>query len=692
MPSPIRQSAYPAPPVAKTVPSVAELHGERREDPYAWLRDPAYPTVRDAEILAYLRDENAYTDAVLEPEADLKERLFQELKGRMKEDDSSVPARNGPYWYRWRTETGKQYGIYCRLSEPDGPETVLLDVNAMAEGHSYFQVATANPSPDHSLLAFAEDADGSERWTIRFKDTATGALLADTIPDTSAALAWANDNRTVFYCRLDASQRPRTVLRHVLGTPVTDDVVVYEEADETCRVGVYEMLSGRLIGLGTGNLDQDETYLLDADAPESPPRLVAPRRPGHRYAVSDGGDRLFIQTNDRHPLGRLVAAPLDAPGEAHWQELVPGRDGVELQAFYTFRDFLMLREVVDGLPRLRVIDRRDGAEHMVALPETVCTVHAAGNYVWETDRVRLSYQSLVSPPTVFDYAVAERRLETLKVQEIPSGYDRSLYASERRWVTARDGTRVPLSLVWRRDRPQDGRGPLFLYGYGSYRHAIDPYFSANRLTLLDRGFAYAIAHIRGGAELGDPWHDAGRLLNKPNTAHDFIDCAEYLVAEGFTARGEIVAMGGSAGGTLMGTVANQAPDLFKALLALVPFVDVINTLMDESLPLTTSDYEEWGDPKRPEIYRTMLRYSPYDNVRPQAYPHLYVTAGLTDPRVTYWEPAKWVAKLRATKTDDNLLLLRTIMEAGHGGASGRYDALKELAEEYAFILKVFERS
>ncbi|WP_404325917.1 S9 family peptidase [Aerophototrophica crusticola] len=688
--TPFRQGAFPPAPDAKQAPVEHTSHGETRVDPYDWLRDRGYPQVDDQEVLDYLKAENAYTDTVLGPEGEgLRQKLFEELKARVKQDDSGVPYRRGAFWYQVRFSAGQDHPVYLRrpLDAPEGAETPILDVNQLAEGKPFMDVEVAEPSPDGRYLAYTVDDTGAELFTLRVKDLETGEQVGPDIPGTSGGVEWSADGNTLFYVLKDESQRPKFVYRTPRGKGQDAATLVYEEKDPSWWVGIGKSQSGRFIEVGTGTLVASETHLIPADQPDAAPRVVIPRRDDHLYSVADQGDDLWILTNDTHPNFRLVKAPLADWSEKNWQEVVPG----DLRTYFTgilaLRDWLVIFGRQDGTQQVWVRDAAGGS-HTIPFPDPVFAVSGMNNAEYETDTVRLRYSSLVTPPTTFDYDLKARTLATRKVQEIPSGYDPSLYTSERLMAPARDGTPIPVSIVYRKDFKRDGKGPLHLYGYGSYSIPMDPNFSTNRISLLDRGFAFAIAHIRGGSELGRPWHDAGRLANKLNTFNDFLDVAQFLVAQGYSSPGNISIEGGSAGGTLMGAALNMASDgMWRAAVAHVPFVDVINTLSDESLPLTASDYPEWGNPADPEIYRAMKAYSPYDNVAKRPYPHILVTAGLNDYRVTYWEPAKWVARLRDLKTDDNVLLLRTEMTAGHGGSTGRFDKLKEVALSYAFLLK-----
>jgi oligopeptidase B len=677
------------PPVAERVPVTLERHGLRWVDPYAWLRDPGYPKVEDPAIRAYLEAENAYFEAVMAPHAGLIEALHAELKGRIKDDDSSVPVPDGAWLYHWAFTAGAQYRTWYRAPRSGGAPEVILDEPSLALGQSYFNLGSLEVSPNAALLAYGTDSDGSERYVIRIKDLASGELVGEAIPGTSGGTVWAADSSAFFYVELNDKLRPYRVRLHRLGQPPESDPIVYEEDDPAFFVGLGQTQSRRFVIVSSGSHVTREIRLIEAAAPEQPPLLVAARRDEHRYSVEHAGDRLWIRTNDVHENFRLVWAPVDSPGEAHWREELPGDDDDYLIDVTCFADFMVVTERRHGLANLRV-RRYDGSEHAIDFHEAVFTAGLGDNREFACDRLRLGFASLTTPATVFDYDVAKRELETLKVQEIPSGYDPGLYVGERIWATAADGTEVPISILHRKDYPLDGTGRLFLYGYGSYGMGMQPAFNAARLSLVDRGFAFAIAHVRGGDEMGHRWYRQGKLAAKMNSFTDFVACAEALVDAGYAKAGEIAIRGGSAGGMLMGAVANMRPELWRCVVAEVPFVDVLNTMLDETLPLTPIEWPEWGNPlTSKEDFLRIRDYCPYENVVAKDYPAMLVTAGISDPRVTYWEPAKYVAKLRARKTDSNLLLLKTNMDAGHFGASGRFDALREHAEVLAFVFKCF---
>jgi oligopeptidase B len=612
------------------------------------------------------------------------------MRARMKEDDSSVPAPDGAFEYFASYVTGGQYPRLCRQRRGGGGEEVLLDGDKEAEGKIYWQVGATAHSPDHKLMAYAVDDKGSELFTIRIRDLATGQDLPDAIPDTRSAIVWARDSQTLFYVRLDANQRPLFVYRHRVGTQAEQDVLVYEEKDIGFYVGVGQTQSGKFITIDAHDHQTTEVYLIDADRPDGSPRRVAPREHGHEYGVEHHGEHLIITTNSGGAEDfRVCEAPVSAPERAGWREIVAHRPGRLILEVIAYRGHLVRLEREDGLPRIVIRRFADGAEHTIAFAEEAYSLGISGGFEFDTNTLRFTFSSMTTPVQVFDYDMEARTRTLRKTQEVPSGHSPGDYVTRRLLAPAADGESVPISLLYKKGTPLDGSAPLFLYGYGAYGIAMPAGFSTSRLSLVDRGFVFAIAHIRGGKDKGYHWYTQGKREKKPNTFTDFIAAGEFLAKEGYTRRGRIVANGGSAGGMLMGVVANMAPDLFLGIIADVPFVDVLNTMLDESLPLTPPEWPEWGNPiasKRDfEIIRS---YSPYDNVAAKAYPHIFAYAGLTDPRVTYWEPAKWVARLRHRNTSQNLLLLKTNMEAGHGGASGRFEALKELAVDYAFALKI----
>ena len=683
LPTPAQPAAAPQPPIAKIVPHRLEQHGQARIDNYYWLKERTNP-----EVVAYLEAENAWAAQAMKHTEALQETLFNEMVGRLKQDDSSVPYLDEGYWYYTRFVEGGNYPLYCRKKgKLSSREEVMLDANALARGQGYFSATGVQPSPGRNVLAFATDTVGRRFYTIRFKDLATGTLLPDTIKDVTGNLAWANDNRTLFYTRQDpATLRSHRVYRHELGADPANDVLVYEETDETYSVYLAKTKSKRFVTIVSGQTLATEVRYLDAGTPREAFRVFLPRERGHEYSVDHLGDRFYIRTNAGAKNFKLVATPVDAPARENWRDVIPHREDTYVADFDLFRDYLVVEERRAGLTQLRVVPFGGGAEHTIDFGEPTYSAGFGVNRESDTGVLRYTYSSLTTPNSVYDYDMATRTKKLMKRDEVLGGFDPASYASERLWAPARDGARVPISLVYRRDFKRDGRGPLMLYGYGSYGYSTDASFSVARLSLLDRGFAVALAHIRGGSELGRDWYENGKLLKKKNTFTDFIDCADYLVGEKYTSPDRLFAQGGSAGGLLIGAVVNLRPDLFKGAVAQVPFVDVLTTMLDSSIPLTTSEYDEWGDPNKEEYYGYMMTYSPYDNVVPQAYPNLLVTTGLHDSQVQYWEPAKWVAKLRAVKTDGNRLLLQTNMEAGHGGTSGRLRRFRDQALVYAFVI------
>jgi oligopeptidase B len=668
-----------APPVAERRPLVSDLHGERRVDDYAWLRQKSDPAVA-----AYLEAENAYCDSVLAPTVDLQARLYDELVGRIKQTDDSVPFRDGDFYWYSRTEEGKQYRIHCRKhGSLAAEEQITLDVNALAEGQPFMSIGAYAPSPDGRLLAYSTDNSGFREYTLQVKDLEAGSLLPDRIERTGA-IAWAADGRTLFYTIEDDAKRQYRLYRHRLGE--RDDVLVYEEADEMFNISVHRERSRELIVLSISSHTTSEARILRADDPEGEWRTVAPRQHEHEYDVEHQGDSLYVVTNDRGRNFRLVRAPLLDPGRANWEEVLPHRDDVMIEGIAAFEHHLTLYERDRGLQQIAVCDLRSGEWHRVAFDEPAYALEGQPNREFKTTKFRFAYESLTTPNSVFDYDMETRARELLKREEVLGGYDPEAYESERIVIAARDGTQVPVSLVHRKGTPRDGPTPMHLTGYGSYGYPYPADFVSNRVSLLDRGVTCAIAHIRGGGEMGKKWHDAGRMAQKMHTFTDFIDAAEALVAQRYTSSDRLVIEGGSAGGLLMGAVVNLRPDLFRGVITKVPFVDVLNTMLDATLPLTVPEYEEWGNPNIAEEYAVMRAYCPYTNLAAKDYPAMLVKTSFNDSQVMYWEPAKYVAKLRTLKTDDRPLLLKTNMAAGHGGASGRYDHLREVALEYAFVL------
>ena len=660
-------------------------HGITLSDPYFWLKDQSYPTVDDKDVLDYVKAENAWFEARMEAQQPLVDTLFEEMKARIKEDDSTVPQKDGDWLYWSEFEQGKEYRKHFRKPVAGGEPQLILDENALADGLEYFRLGALSVSKNGRLLAYSTDTSGAERFTIRFKDLATGELLGDEIPGTLSGPVWVADDSAVVYGLATKEWRVDNARLHRLGTPLDKDVELYHEDDETFRVASGLTAQEDWLVIATGDNETSEVRLVRADDPTGEQILVKPRSKGVEYDVDVRDGTLFVHTNDDHVNFRLASATLDKPGE--WTTLLAGSDDFYLSGFELFKDFYVTEGRLNGLDQVQLRNYRDAKKVTpITFPEASYSAGLYDNPEYDVAKLRLAYESMVTPDSVYDYDVKSGTLALLKQQEIPSGYDPSLYTTERLEIRARDGTMVPVSVVMRKDRPA-GAGPLHLYAYGAYGYAVPPGFSTTRLSLVDRGYAYAIAHIRGGDDLGRNWYLQGKLNARTNTFNDFVDVAKGLIAKGYTATGRISASGGSAGGELMGVVLNTDPDLWGAVVAHVPFVDVLNTMLDESLPLTPGEWQEWGNPiLSKQAFAYMLSYSPYDQVAAQDYPPILVTAGLNDPRVTYWEPAKWVARLRDTKTDGNELLLKTNMGAGHGGKSGRYQAIYETAEEFAFIL------
>ncbi|MGU3317272.1 S9 family peptidase [Sphingomonas sp. M6A6_1c] len=674
------------PPVAARRPHSFTTHGITIEDPYAWLKDPDYPEVADPDVLAYLAAENAYFESVMAPHQPLVDRLYEEMKARIKEDESSVPQKDGDWLYWTAYETGGQYRKWWRKPVAGGPDELLLDEPALAEGKEYFRLGAFAISNDGRHLAYAIDDSGAERFEVRVKNLATGAHLPEVIPGMLSDIVWTSDDAGFLYGLANEQWRTDNARFHRLGTPVSDDVELFHEEDEGYRVAVAETSDRQWLVIGTGDHVTSEVRLLPANDPLATPILVAPRKEGREYDVDAHDGTLFIHTNDTDPMWRLCTASIDAPGE--WHELIPADAHFYMTGVECYRDFFVVEGRLDGLDQI-AIHRYDAPTEpqRIAFPEASYAAGLGDNPEYAVDTLRLGYESMVTPGTVYDYDVATGALDVLKVQEIPAGYDAAGYRTERLKIAARDGTEIPVSIVYPAGFERDGSQPLFLYAYGAYGYAIPPGFSTGRLSLLDRGFAYAIAHIRGGDDLGQQWYHDGKLEKRTNTFNDFVDVAKGLIDAGWTSAGRIATAGRSAGGELMGAIVNSDPELWGAVIADVPFVDVLNTMLDADLPLTPGEWPEWGNPIEDRAAFELIRsYSPYDNVVAQGYPPMFISGGLNDPRVTYWEPAKWAAKLRATKTDDNVLLLKTNMGAGHGGKSGRFESLREAAEEHAFVL------
>jgi oligopeptidase B len=674
------------PPIAQEVPKIDTLHDDIRVDNYYWLREKSNP-----EVIKYLNAENSYTESMTAHFKDLQDSLYQEILSRIKETDLTVPVKIDSYYYYSRTEEGKQYSIYCRKKGSlDAEEEILLDQNELAVGHEYLALGVYKVSPNHRFLAYSIDTTGEERYTLYIKDLDKHMLCTEEIPNTGYAAAWANDNLTIFYTILDDTKRPYKLYRHILGIDSNDDVFVYQEPDETMFLYIGKTKNEEYLLMQMNSHTTSEEHYLSADNPTGEFQVIQPRESEVEYYVDAHGDRFFILTNDNAENFKLMETPIANPHKENWKEVIGHRDSVKIDGFDVFADYLIVYEMEKGLQNIRVMNLIDNETYYIDFPEPVYSVWHGDNPEFNTTLLRFNYTSLITPQSVFDYDMATQTRELLKQYEVLGGYDPSQYQSERIFARATDSTMVPISLVYKKDMiKKNGGNPLWLHAYGAYGSDFEPYFSRSRLSILDRGFIYAIAHVRGGGEMGRYWYDQGKLFNKMNTFTDFIACAEHVIAEGYTSSDKLVIEGGSAGGLLIGAVVNMRPDLFYAVVVDVPFVDLLNTMLDPTLPLTVLEYEEWGNPHEKQYYDYMKLYSPYDNVKAQIYPHMLITAGLNDTRVMYWEAAKWTARLRSLKTDNNVLLLKTNMGTGHLGASGRYDYLKDIAFQYAFIFDLF---
>ncbi len=674
------------PPIAAQRPHSFERHGQLVADPYHWLKDPNYPEVSDRDVLDYLKAENQWFKQKMANQKSLTDTLFKEMKARIKEDDGSVPQKDGDWLYWIKFDEGMQYKQWWRKPVKGGDNKLILDENKLAEGKEYFRLGRFSVSPDGKMLAYSYDDNGSERFDVHFLDLVTDDKLPDIIPGTLSSLVWSADSKSLLYGLANENWRTDNTRLHVLGTDLKTDIELYKEDQDGFTVGIGLTQSEKYIVIATGDNETSEVRLVPTDNPTAEPILISPRQKGREYSVEEHDGTLFTLTNDDHVNFRLATASLDNPGE--WKTLITGSDEFYLTGMTIFKDFYVTEGRENGLDQVEIRFYSDPSKiERITFPEASYDAGLSNNPEYDVGKLRLGYESMVTPDTIYDYHLADKKLETLKVQEIPSGYDASEYATERLTVKARDGTMVPVSLVYKKGTKLDGSAPLHLYAYGAYGYAVPPGFSTTRFSLVDRGFIYAIAHIRGGDDLGRNWYLQGKLMQRENTFNDFVDVGKGLIEKGYTSKGRITASGGSAGGELMGAIVNSDPDLWGAVVAHVPFVDVLNTMLDENLPLTPGEWSEWGNPITDKAaFEYIHSYSPYDQVSAQDYPPMLITAGLNDPRVTYWEPAKWTAKLRRTKTDANILLLKTNMGAGHGGKSGRWNALKETAEEYAFIL------
>lgn len=678
----------PAAPVAQKKTKELISHGHIRKDDYFWLNERDQP-----DVLQYLEAENAYLESIMQPTLPLQDDLYREIRGKIKEEDISVPYLFNGYIYYTRSFEGKEYFQLCRKKAmDDSTEEVMLDINLMAKGHAFFDLGGSSVSPDNKLLAYSIDTVSRRNYTLYFKDLETGELLPDEIPVTTGRIVWGNDNRTVFYIQKNQQTlRAEKVLRHTLGTNTSEDVEVFFEQDETFSVFIYKTKDQKFVVIGSESTLTSEYRILEADRPTGDFRLFQNRIRQLEYSIEHCLGQFYIRTNLDAQNFRLMRTDTEQTGITQWKDFIPHNENIFISGFDVFNDFLVISERREGLNQLHIMPWEGSGEHYISFEEEVYTVQMGVNKAFEADTLRFTYASLTTPNSVFDYDPVTREKHLLKRQEIPGGFDPSNYETKRDFAEARDGTRIPLSLVYRKGLVKNGEAPALLYGYGSYGVTVDPVFRISVLPLLDRGFVFAIAHIRGEQFYGRKWYEDGKLLHKMNTFTDFIDCAAHLIRQKYTSNNRLFAKGGSAGGLLMGAVANMSPELFRGIIAQVPFVDVVTTMLDESIPLTTGEFDEWGNPKDETYYRYMLGYSPYDNVKVQDYPALLVTTGYHDSQVQYWEPAKWVAKLRAHKTDQNILLFRTQMDFGHGGASGRFQWIRELALEYAFILEELKK-
>ncbi len=691
----LTEAQFPAPPTAEKQTHITAIHGLQLEDDYFWMRlsdeqkEAAEPDEQTAKVVDYLNRENDYTKEVMNGTEAFQENLFNEIVGRIKQDDQSVPLLDNGYYYYSRYEEGKEYAIYCRkLGSLEAEEQVMLNVNEMAEGFNYYAVGGQSVSTNNNLLAFSVDTVSRREYTLQFKDLTTGEVLADRIPGTTGGATWANDNKTVYYSKKDPiTLRSSRIFKHILGTDASADVLVFEEADETFSCGIGKSKSEQYLMIASYSTVSNEWRYLDANTPNGEWKIIQPRERNLEYSCSHYGEHFYITTNRDAKNFKLVRTPIHATTYENWEDVLPHRDATLLEGVDIFKDYLVVSERTEGLNQIRVKRWDDAEDYYIQFPDPAYSAYVGANPDFDTKQLRYGYNSMTTPSSVFEMDMVSQATNLLKQQEVLGGsFDPANYESERVMVEARDGTKVPVSIVSRKGVKKDGNNPFLLYAYGSYGYSMDAGFSSTRLSLLDRGFVYAIAHIRGGQEMGRDWYEDGKMFNKKNTFTDFVDCGQAMVDLGYTSPQHLYAMGGSAGGLLMGAVINMAPALFNGVIAAVPFVDVINTMLDESIPLTTGEFDEWGNPKNKDSFDYMMSYSPYDNVTAQDYPHMLVTTGYWDSQVQYWEPAKWMAKLRDTKTGDNLLIMDCNMETGHGGASGRFKRLRETAMEYAFFM------
>jgi oligopeptidase B len=680
-----------ATPLAEKIPDT--LSGNRIDN-YYWMKltdeqkNAEQKDEQTQKVINYLTAENEYLKTSLKHTESLQKKIYDEIIGRIKQTDESVPYKDNGYWYYTRYEQGQEYPIYCRKKGTlEATEEILLNVNDMAKGHDYYSITGLSVSEDNNLLAYAEDSVSRRRYTVYVKDLRTGKLAEEPVPNTEGQVTWANDNKTYFYTRKDSvTLRSRWIIRHSVGTSYKADPIVSEEADETFYTGIYKTKSNKFLVIWAGSTLTNHYQVLDANTPNGKFKEFTPRERGLEYSIDHYGDKFYVVTNLDAQNFRLMETPATKTERSNWKEKIAHRKDTLLQGIEIFKDYLVLSERAQANTLMRIIDQKTGSKHYLDFGEPAYTVYPSINIDFDTELLRYGYTSLTTPNSTYDYNMRTRERKLLKQQEVIGGYTSADFVTERQWATADDGTQIPMSIVYKKGIKKDGSNPTLIYGYGSYGASMDPTFSITRLSLLNRGFVYAIAHIRGGQEMGRQWYEDGKMFKKKNTFTDFIDCSEYLIDEKYTQPEKLFATGGSAGGLLMGAVVNMRPDLYKGVIAEVPFVDVVTTMEDESIPLTTGEFDEWGNPKNPESYMYMLSYSPYDQVKPQNYPNLLVTTGFHDSQVQYWEPAKWVAKLRELKTDNNTLLLRTNMETGHGGTTGRFKVYEETAQEYAFII------
>jgi len=669
------------PPKAEKIKKELTIHNDTRIDDYYWLNERENP-----KVIEYLEAENIYREAVMKPTENLQQDLYDEIVGRIKQEDMSVPYLDNGYYYYSRYEEGKEYPIYARKKEAlESDEEITLNIPEMAKGHDYYHVSGRNVSEDNRFIAYGVDTVSRRRYDIYFKDIQSGELLSEILHNTSGYIVWANDNKTVFYTIKDETLRPYKLMKHILGQDPSEDVEVYHEKDNTFYLSVGKTKTDKFIEIGSSHTLSTEVQLLEADNPDKPIKTFLKREKDHEYTIYHHVDKFYIKTNWKAKNFRLMETKEGKTDKKYWKEVIPHRDDILLQNVAVFKDFLALGERKNGIRQLRVMNLSDQSDHYIEFDEESYVVYSSTNKIFDTKILRYWYTSMTTPGSTFDYDMISKAKTLQKMEEVGGEFNPDDYRSERLWAPVRDGVKVPISLVYHKDTKKDGNSPLFLYGYGSYGSNMEPYFSSSRLSLLNRGFIYAVAHIRGGSEMGRYWYEDGKLLKKKNTFYDFIDCGEFLVNENYTNPSKLFAAGGSAGGLLVGAVANMRPDLFKGILASVPWVDVITTMLDESIPLTTVEFDEWGNPKNKEYYDYMLSYSPYDNVEAKNYPALYVTTGLHDSQVQYFEPAKWVAKLRELKTDNNLILLEVDMESGQGGTTGRFKRFKRTARQYTFL-------